>query len=259
MITLTCSCGEVFHAEAEHVGGAIRCRCGRMVEVRAPAARTPVPIEPLKSSPRPQSASGSRARPVPQGVQTVQRRRPIVVPGLIVIAVVVVLSLTLGTRKPAPRSGGTDDPAVAAAPPSCRTDLLYRPASGEELGGGQPTGRSGVRISNGSSDDAAAVLIREATGQAQRAVFIRQGESADVSGVGVGRYVLVFQFGADWQIGVGFCHQSGTSEFEKVLDVEERHTADGIEYSTFEVTLHSVPGGNATTRPVSATKFQLPP
>jgi hypothetical protein len=52
---------------------------------------------------------------------------------------------------------------------------------------------------------------------------------------------------------------AGTSEFAEAFAFEEHEADDGIEYSTWEVTLHSVPSGTARTHAIPASAFELPP
>jgi vancomycin resistance protein VanJ len=68
MLTARCECGEVFHADESHVGRRLRCRCGRVVEVRAsakPAAATATKTRP-SPPPRPAAPRQPAARPQPR-------------------------------------------------------------------------------------------------------------------------------------------------------------------------------------------------
>jgi hypothetical protein len=55
-----------------------------------------------------------------------------------------------------------------------------------------------------------------------------------------------------------FCNVHSTSEFDGDLDFNWTATDDGWEYSSFEVTLHAVPDGNASTSTIPPGGFELP-
>ena len=90
-------------------------------------------------------------------------------------------------------------------PPSCPAEAQVRPRSGAELGRPFRGGLGSLRVENGTSLDAAAVLIDDVTDVPQRAIFIRSGESGSMTSVPTGRYRLRFQLGSDWVSERRFC------------------------------------------------------
>ncbi len=74
-----------------------------------------------------------------------------------------------------------------------------------------------------------------------------------------GTYRLRFQLGTAWRRARGFCRLVGTSEFDRPLAFDVTESEEGVEYSTFEVTLHPVPLGTATTHTIPNDALQLPP
>jgi vancomycin resistance protein VanJ len=58
VIRIRCRCGEVFHAEEQHVGRVLHCRCGRKIPVRVPPRRT----EPAGNAPSSTPPTARRAR-----------------------------------------------------------------------------------------------------------------------------------------------------------------------------------------------------
>ncbi|HEV2148552.1 MAG TPA: endonuclease/exonuclease/phosphatase family protein [Longimicrobiaceae bacterium] len=50
MIRIRCRCGEVFHAEEQHVGRVLHCRCGREIPVRMPPPRPEPPAAPRSAA-----------------------------------------------------------------------------------------------------------------------------------------------------------------------------------------------------------------
>jgi vancomycin resistance protein VanJ len=60
MIPVRCTCGELFHADEQHVGRRLRCRCGSLVEIRAPEPAERPAASPLRAH-RPPDARPPRA------------------------------------------------------------------------------------------------------------------------------------------------------------------------------------------------------
>jgi vancomycin resistance protein VanJ len=74
LITVRCSCGEVFHADEQHAGRRLRCRCGKLVEIEIPTpAAAPSPVA-APASARPPTATRRRART--SGVRSLLARWP---------------------------------------------------------------------------------------------------------------------------------------------------------------------------------------
>ncbi len=277
MVTLRCTCGETFQADDAHIGKGIRCRCGRIVEIAAAPVLASSPVRPPPSSP--QEARGTQGG----GPRAPQRRasRParLTVPATLLLVVLLVLwaGTRVDTSGPSSSPVGTAvrpevDPVEAlsrarqtlstAAPPdrSCPSESVIRPRSSQELGGAYRGGLSSLRIVNGTSLDAVAVLVEALPAQPRRAIYIRANETGRITQIPPGVYQLQFQLGSSWPSGgSAFCQIRGTSEFDRSLPFEERETDDGVEYSNAEVTLHPVPQGTATTHIIPPSAFRLPP
>jgi hypothetical protein len=142
----------------------------------------------------------------------------------------------------------------------CSLENVIRPSSSEELGGSYRGGVSRLRIVNGTELDAVALLVEVQPALPRRAIYIRAEESGLITQIPPGVYHLQFQLGSSWpRGGTGFCQTRATSQFDRSLNFEERYTNDGVEYSSFDVTLHPVPQGTATTHGIPPAAFQLPP
>lgn len=133
-----------------------------------------------------------------------------------------------------------------------------RPRSGTEIGDSYQGGLGSLRIKNGGETDAIAVLLEDGTNAPKRAVYIRRGETGLMAAMPVGAYRVQFQLGTNWLRSGRFCQITSTSEFEDLLTFEERTTADGTEYSNFELTLYTVAGGNAETNALPNIPLPMP-
>lgn len=116
-----------------------------------------------------------------------------------------------------------------------------------------------LRIINGTDRDAVAVLLELPESLPRRAIYVRSNESGVITQIPHGAYQLQFQLGSSWRTDRRFCEITGTSQFDRSLDFEERRTYDGVEYSTFELTLHPVPLGTARTHSIPVYAFELLP
>ena len=267
---LQCPCGRTYEVDDSLTGRRLRCGCGRILTIG-----TTIVYEPPR---REQAGVRSESRGTPP-----QSGRDAGIPGWGVLAIVVgsiAVMLLVAPRDPTVRSGGsvtTRSPAAstgvrgASAPPDHSRDLapanpvackpadVIRPRTSQELGQFYLTGHGRLTISNGTAMDAVAVLVRASDRTPYRAIYIRTGERGVFTRVARGRYYLQFQFGVDWLRERRFCEVQGVSQFVDPLEFEEFYDYDGVTYTTFEVTLHPVTGGNARTERIPATQFQLPP
>lgn len=171
--------------------------------------------------------------------------RPALVPGT--TPGLVVNSPTSVSRQPVALNLNCD-PELTAIPPR----------SGAEIGGGHRGGLGSLHIKNGSESEAIAVMVDERTRVPTRAIYIRRGETGILTSIPVGEYRVQFQFGEMWLKSKRFCRISGTSEFENLMQFEERDTGDATEFSRFELTLYTVTGGNARTDDLPNTPLALP-
>lgn len=109
MVTLRCTCGETFQADEAHIGKAIRCRCGRILEITA------VPVLAPASVPRPPSRTQQAHETRAAGTSAAQRRGgwrvPVAVPATLLLVVLLVLWANTGVQ-PKPQE---PDPYLEAA------------------------------------------------------------------------------------------------------------------------------------------------
>lgn len=269
---LRCPCGRIYEVDESLAGRRLRCGCGRILTIGTtivyeppPRGRDPDPVGRVTD----QSTSGSREGDgVPTGWVVA-----------FVIAAILLMALLAPNDPAAPRSGsrtvrppaaatGADrirnpvDVALgsrAAVPVACDPAEVIRPRSSQELSRYYATGNGRLTIANGTDMDAVAVLVRTYDRKPYRAMYIRAGENGVFTRVARGRYYLRFQFGIDWLRERRFCEIRGISQFTETLDFEEFFDGEAVNYTTFEVTLHPVVGGNARTERISAAEFQLPP
>ena len=270
MIVVSCVCGEVFHADDSHAGRQIACRCGKRVTIPAKQTGPKSVATPVASSTRysnnPAWSTGARTTPIrPLG----QARGPdrSFLPWIAVGAAAVLLGVLT-------RQFGRQDSTSAVEPGAlpvqspfeslardtlCSPDTLDRPRTSSELGGSHRGGRSQLRVANGTNHDAVVVLVSAPNGPPRRAIYVRSGETGVVTEVPSGHYRLRFQLGETLLAeSRRFCAVHSTSEFDRDLDFDRTATEDGWEYSSWEVTLHAVPDGNASMSSIPAGKFELP-
>jgi hypothetical protein len=268
MITVTCTCGETYHADKQHVGRRIQCRCGKVLEIVIPVhpRDIPSPQEPLSPS-----ASKPPVRPTdayPRRTSKLTARRWVVFASVAGILLLFWGVYRFGNplqenssatfRSSVPAISGPTATVQPVLPP-CPSEEQVRPRSGAELGGRYRGGLGRLRVANGTGLDAVAVLIDDPTEAPRRAIFIRRGESGSMTSVPPGRYRLRFQIGSDWLTERRFCRPRGTSEFDSAFHFDEFESGRGTKYSAYEVTLHPVPQGTARTHVVSDSQLELPP
>ena len=266
MLTIHCQCGEVFHAEERHIGGAIKCRsCGQVLGIGA----TP---------------------PTPPGTSMASGRWPVRRWGMVAVALVVVatagavLLFPREQRQQQPVSPSISQPPAEIvsrpAPEPLPSPLAHQPTPGPRsvpdpesskaklpvtrLKSGTnistPLGASGrgtLRINNGTTYDAAVTLLDEETGTARRHVYIRAGEVTTLSAIAPCQCRLLFALGTDWYVPAEeFGEDSSFSVFDDLLRFNESKTENRVQVATFSVTLHPVPEGNAKTTRLSKEEFE---
>jgi hypothetical protein len=123
-----------------------------------------------------------------------------------------------------------------------------------------PRGTSGLgslRIHNGTSYDAAALLREEGTGTPRRFVYVRAHEMTTLGAIAPCHCRLFFALGTDWDAQEEeFRADARFSAFEDGFRFEESETDSGVEYATFSVTLHPVREGQARTTRLSKEEFE---
>jgi hypothetical protein len=122
-------------------------------------------------------------------------------------------------------------------------------------------GRGQLPIKNGLSLDAAAKLIDKQNNLCKAYFYISSESPFTLTGVPDGNYQLLFGIGEDWDSSTLFFTRSQVfSEFDKPMFLttfeEKRELSVYEKYTTIEVTLHPVPGGNIRTYSISGKEFQ---
>jgi len=269
MIAVRCTCGETYHADEQHVGRRIQCRCGKVLEIVAPLHPWDLPGARERSSSPAREPSARSGDVCPRPTPTATGRRWVVPASIVGVVLLFWCAYRLRNPLQEKDSSATSPPAATVTPapaatvqpalPLCPPEAQARPRSGAELGGRHRGGLGRLRVANGTHLDAVAVLIDDATEAPRRAIFIRSGESGAMTSLPPGRYRLRFQVGSDWLVERRFCRVRGTSEFDSAFDFDEVESEGGTRYGAYEVTLHPVPEGTARTHVVPDSRFELPP
>jgi hypothetical protein len=88
------------------------------------------------------------------------------------------------------------------------------------------------------------------------AVYIQSNDSFTISGVRDGNYQLYFSLGEDWDGGSArFTRRAEFFRFEELLPFATTATAQGQQYTIFQVTLHAVTGGTAPVESLPEGQF----
>lgn len=115
-----------------------------------------------------------------------------------------------------------------------------------------------LTVDNGTSDDGFVRLAPSAESPAVAAGSVRAGDTLRLEGIPDGDYVVWYCTGSDWRPAThDFAVDYRCRRFEDRAHFSTRATSGGWTYSTWEITLHSVPDGNAETR--YADPEDLPP
>ena len=117
-----------------------------------------------------------------------------------------------------------------------------------------------LKIKNGGSLDAIAKLVNTALNKSVFTVYIKANSTYTISKIKDGNYKLFFNLGNDWDTEIkAFTVNSGYKVFEELFNFTTREYEEGnyinTKYSTFEVTLNPVIGGNAETENVNPAEF----
>lgn len=107
-----------------------------------------------------------------------------------------------------------------------------------------------LQISNGTSYDAVAKLIRD--GASVLTVYIKANSTYTMESINDGIYWLAFVQGTDWNADTQkFNRNAHASAFDETFEFETTAT----QYSGWEVTLNPVAGGTAQSSDVDLTQF----
>lgn len=276
MISISCECGEKYHTEEQHLGKRIRCSCGRLLEINDPSSISSFADE--ASTVQSVASPAKTARPeVCPTTRIRQSLKHFVVTLTILLAIAWLSWVAYELKMPSSitnptvliKQSGVAEPvsslkhdssfASRVESFSCSPESISRPRSSTEIGGKYRGGLGKLKISNGTASDAVAVLLDHLSDLPLRAIFVREGEVGLMTAIPAGVYRLRFQLGTDWLVERRFCQPLTTSEFNEPFAFEERELSEATEYSVYEVTLHTVPGGTAKSHAVPNSAFKLPP
>ncbi len=117
-------------------------------------------------------------------------------------------------------------------------------------------GRSTLKVVNGTGYDAVIKLVDNNSGKTQRFVYVPKNQTVVLQQIGTCKCTLKFDLGRNWNPNAQrFSQPYSFSQFKKVLSFTERRTASGVEWMNYTITLHRIPGGNASTIPISERNF----
>ncbi|MGH3802232.1 MAG: hypothetical protein ACRDTD_19265 [Pseudonocardiaceae bacterium] len=126
--------------------------------------------------------------------------------------------------------------------------------NGQFVRAGNRTGRGELTIGNGSDQDAVVSLARNKS--PAFSVYVRNGSKYTVKGIRDGTYEVFFTTGADWDPqNRTFTRDRTLQRFDDTLNFTTTETSTEIRWSTWTITLHSVPGGTANTSKVNPNDF----
>jgi hypothetical protein len=180
--------------------------------------------------------------------------------------------LNIQTLQQLPNSQVSSDSSTensATSPPSKVSDEKPKSSSEQNrppvfLANGtdliQPQGTSGrgtLKVTNGTNYDAVVRLAEESSKNTRRLVYVRAKSKLKIEGIGECQCLLQFSLGRDWDKNTGkFLRDKSYSQFDDLLEFRETRTNAGIEWKTFEVTLHPVIDGNAQTTQIDESDFE---
>jgi len=244
MIEIRCNCGETYHSDEAHIGRRIQCLCGQYLEVKQPSVEHDKYRGESASTDEPSWYSTTSESP--RSNVLTRRQKFLAIASLIGVLVVCFGAYKLGfLTKP-----------VFVSPPS---NVLYRPQTGTEVGGGKGIGPGVLKVINGTSYDAVVLLVAPPTDTPRRALFVRKGETGTLKSINDGVYLLRYQLGSEWLVDGRFNRPHKTTEFESTLDFFSHESVSGTTYNSYEITLHEVPYGNERSRQIPNSRFTLPP
>ncbi len=287
MIDVTCpQCGEVYHADAVHVGKRIRCtKCSSLLPIGAGGTLAQKPPEANGSptfQPPPSEARSARSSP---------RRAAFGLGSIVLLVVIITVGLVIllwyagpdeGTRsalhtgasvsRTSSETGGATTsvnsnslPVVGQQPLTTGSDglpceeqaLRSLMANGSRIVPDVGTSGHGVlEVQNGTNEDAVLSLYDSATDETIREVYVQARHSIRIKRIPVGTYQLVYTAGLDWDGSAAiFRCDPDYAQFERDFAFTEERDQEGVQYHSITVTLHPVVGGNVRTKKISRQEF----
>jgi len=131
-----------------------------------------------------------------------------------------------------------------------------RPESGTFIKESDMTGQCQLDIINNASDDLAAYLCTMREEAIRAAVYIRGGDTFNLTGVDDGSYYLYFRQGVGWNASrEGFDINASSSRMREPLLFQTIRTADKVQYSWIQITLEKSRDGNVEKVTVDEEDF----
>lgn len=118
------------------------------------------------------------------------------------------------------------------------------------------SGYSQLTVKNGNALDAVFKLVDANSGQTLRFVYVRANEDVTLDDVGTCTCDLRFATGLDWDADQQkFRRNMALSAFSDSTEFVVKREGNTEYWTTLEVTLHPVEGGNARTEALDETEF----
>jgi hypothetical protein len=172
--------------------------------------------------------------------------------GWIVFAVIVVLGLfgwSASKTTPSSSSAPTSRPASTATGVTLPNGQQIQPPT-------RTGGRSYLDVVNGTPRDAVVKLVDGRTNAVVRFVFVSANNRTRLGSIEPGTYRVRFATGQDWDSAAQrFRRDAAFTEFRDPFDFTETPTAGGVRYTTGEITLNPVRGGNAPSNTIDESRF----
>ena len=218
------------------------CGTGTPQVVYVLASDTPTPwlvtviVTPLPPAdtavPPPSTATSTRVPPTPTATQpVVNTPTPLPPP----------TETLIPTPKPSPKP--TSPPTATPPPP-------FRPPTGM-LEDHSPGGQGELLIKNGTDADAL-VILTGLDDKAVKSAYIRNAESFNMTSIPDGTFRLYYSKGEAFNIETNRFTRNATYQR---LDAAIEFTSSATQYTTWEVTLYGVVGGNVGSEPVDPSQF----
>ncbi|HEU5159321.1 MAG TPA: hypothetical protein VFU43_20160 [Streptosporangiaceae bacterium] len=134
--------------------------------------------------------------------------------------------------------------------PAARRDTTRRPSNGHFVRSGGRGGRGTLTIDNTSGSPDAVVTLAKGK-RSIISVYVRRKRKFKVTGINDGTYKVFYVRGTDWDDKARwFARECEFQRFDDTFKFRTITTATQIRWDTWEITLHPVVGGKASTSDV---------
>ncbi len=182
-----------------------------------------------------------------------------------VICALVVIGIVAAPSVASPFAGAeltvaaATKPTSALQPTAARTSTpLAAPQNGTilEQNAGFFNGMGSLNVINQTGQDALVKLVPEGGASAAARFIVANGAQYEIGDVTDGAYRVMFDLGEDWERQTErFRHAKPAQRFDDPFAFKTTETSSGWRYTTYEVTLHTVPLGTARTSTLSDSEF----